>query len=67
MTENEAKRKLCPMSSPGRDETEGRRLPYCVSSACMAWAWLNRPTQTGDKTPRSGTCGMVLHRGEWNG
>lgn len=55
-TEDEAKKKLCPMVKP--DRGEGYAPVYCIASGCMAWRW--GLTWDKERTPvQGGYCGLA--------
>lgn len=62
MTENEAKEKWCPFGvsfdggNTTRSHMDGKALPRCIASACMAWRWAVRPVAARPASER------VVHR-----
>lgn len=53
LTEEEAKKKLCPLKLGQSDFTEG----LCVGTQCMGWR--NGHVFAGDGTTPRGFCGMA--------
>ena len=51
MTEEEAKKKICPMSM------NGDQYMRCIASRCMAWRWEQTAIEYED--PTRGFCGLA--------
>ena len=61
MTEDEAKKKLCPslVLIAGYKFGAPQKMPYCIASACMMWRWEEQCEQCLNAgLMESGYCGV---------